>query len=366
MDCQTMDLVAYDLDLAGVDGNPDAQSQLGCSLATCQGASDRTTSAIEHSQHAVTGHLGDSTSELIDQIRQSVIVTGKKLRPSPITQPQCETCRVDDVGEHERDQHPLPKGLKRHEPGANPHPGDGHQSLIPDHPRIVAGRHVNDVAFRKVELGTVLRYDMRSTVQDEAHMSGLTPLGSNQWTNMGRPTPPGLMNVASHGDSTEIHDFRSEAFDFDHVVRRIKPFGVTIAHAQMVRLRISVERACELSKPPAGTQAPDHPGQTAFWHAFDVVGVAASSSTALALGRYGASRSTTRRSTCPVSFLWSTAPGTKSGEVRDRVVGSHQLLRQPGKGHAMGNEPLTPEQSAVRYLNESTLLSERLGSPESL
>jgi hypothetical protein len=171
MDCQTVDLVTDELNLACVDRRPDAQSQVGHRLATRQGASNRPGSTIEDGQHAIPGEFGHSTPELVNNIRQSLIVTGKKSGPSLIAEPMSGTCRVDDVGKNQRHQHPFLEGVKGHEPGACSHPRHGDKNLIADHPRIVARWQINDVALGNVELGTVLGKDMHLALQHQPDVS---------------------------------------------------------------------------------------------------------------------------------------------------------------------------------------------------
>lgn len=89
-------------------------------LTAGDGTTNRASGAVEEGQHPITRQPNALTSKAVDIVDQDSVVTGHQVGPRPIPQPLHHPGRIDDVGEKDRDQHPLPESVKRTEPCSSP------------------------------------------------------------------------------------------------------------------------------------------------------------------------------------------------------------------------------------------------------
>ena len=98
---------AAPFDLAGVDPDPNIETDLARGVADRSPAADRTRGAIEGGEHAVAGGLTVQTREPTDLTIYRVVVTVEHGTPRPIADSDQPVGGADDIGEHQRGEHPV-------------------------------------------------------------------------------------------------------------------------------------------------------------------------------------------------------------------------------------------------------------------
>jgi hypothetical protein len=99
VDADAADVVAPELDLAGVDAGPDLDPAVPQPVAQAGGAADPPAGPVEQGQDAVAGRLDQPALELADLLPGEPVVQVQQLSPAPVADPPGELGGPDDVGQ---------------------------------------------------------------------------------------------------------------------------------------------------------------------------------------------------------------------------------------------------------------------------
>src|SRR5215208_1916249 len=133
MHADAADVVAPELDLAGVDPGPDLDPAVPQPVTEAGGAADPAAGPVEQGQDAVAGRLDQPALELADQLLGEPVVEVEQLAPAAVADPPGELGRPDDIGEQDGGQGPLPR-LGGRDRGRD----------VPVRPRAGRGGHEHD------------------------------------------------------------------------------------------------------------------------------------------------------------------------------------------------------------------------------
>ena len=101
------DVIAADLDLAGVQPSAHLDAQRGHRVTNRHGAADRSLGTVEHRQEAITRSVHLTTPKARELRPDNGVVRIKQRMPVPVAHLCRPTRRVHDVGEQRRRQHPI-------------------------------------------------------------------------------------------------------------------------------------------------------------------------------------------------------------------------------------------------------------------
>jgi len=155
VDREPADVAGDLLDLSGVNACADDEAKALSRVADGSRAPNGTLGAIEPGQHAVAGGLDEVAAMPIDRHRGLVIVLADEVAPAFGAKLRRTEGRVDDIGEHDGCEDAfvslitlLPVRPHRLEVDRDPW-------LVPDHPRIMSWRDLEDIARADLEFRAV-------------------------------------------------------------------------------------------------------------------------------------------------------------------------------------------------------------------
>src|SRR5439155_9151560 len=99
MDRQAADVVADELDLAGMDGSPDLEAQRRGGTPDGTGAGERPGRRVEPGEEAVAGRLDLDAAVSVDRHARRLVVRGEQVLPPAVPNSCGHVGRADDVGE---------------------------------------------------------------------------------------------------------------------------------------------------------------------------------------------------------------------------------------------------------------------------
>ena len=120
-----------DLDLAGVQADPDLETEIGRRVSDRSRAADRARRPVEGGEEPVAGRLHFATAERLELVADGGVVIVEELLPTAVAERCRPLGRADDVGEHDRGEHPV--GL-----GCDPRAGQELPDLLDDRVRVAA------------------------------------------------------------------------------------------------------------------------------------------------------------------------------------------------------------------------------------
>src|SRR6266404_3436364 len=94
--------------------------------------------------------------------------------------------------------------------------------LIADHPAVVSGRDVEDVASFHLDHAAIVHGGDRSSGDHNAYMLDVAALLPHCLSDMRRPFPAGLVTGAADRHSTDIHQLKMPLFEGAALVGRFK------------------------------------------------------------------------------------------------------------------------------------------------
>src|SRR5688500_10049307 len=121
MDGNTTDVVWQDLDLTGVNPDPQANAKGAHPFAYCQSGAKCASGTAECREKAISGRVDLAPSEPIDLRAGDAVVIGEELSPGCVAQSLGGASGVHDVGHEESRHHALVLA------------GDADRSTTPEH-----------------------------------------------------------------------------------------------------------------------------------------------------------------------------------------------------------------------------------------
>src|SRR5680860_392325 len=125
VDRHAADVVPADLDLAGVQADPDLQAQARSRVADGTAAADRARRPVEGGQKAIPHRLHFAALERLQLVADGRVVSIEEVLPPTIAEGRRSFGGADDVGEHDGGEDPV--GI-----GPDPHPGQELSNLLDD------------------------------------------------------------------------------------------------------------------------------------------------------------------------------------------------------------------------------------------
>jgi len=155
VDRDTADIPRGDFNLTAMDPRPNPDAKRAQRVAERRACANRPLSAIKQADHTIARGLDQSSIMSVDLPFGQLIVTPDDVAPGGRAACDGLRGRVHDVGHENREQRAPPAGgggtsVRAH--GLEIH---GDPRLVTDHPGIVSGRDLEDVAGPNLELGPV-------------------------------------------------------------------------------------------------------------------------------------------------------------------------------------------------------------------
>ena len=219
VDRQAADVVADDLDLAGVDRRPDLEVERRGHRSHRLRAGERPGRRVEPGEKAVAGRLDLDALELLDRAPGGLVVIRQERMPAVVAEAGGSVGRADDVGEHDGREDPLAGRQQRCAERADARPGDADPRLVADDPRVVPGRDLVDRLGPDLHRGAVGHLDVETTRDHEPEVVVLAPLGSGERLDMLGPAPAGLDDLPPDGRFAEMDELDPPVVEPAHVVR---------------------------------------------------------------------------------------------------------------------------------------------------
>ena len=109
--CDTADVVAASVDLAGVETRPDADLFVSQIVLDRTSRADRTARKVEDREQPITRRLDNPTSVAFDSGQPDRVVEVQPILPCCVTEPGRGLGRPDDVGEQNRGEEAIVRGV---------------------------------------------------------------------------------------------------------------------------------------------------------------------------------------------------------------------------------------------------------------
>ena len=101
MDSDAADIVSDELDLTGVDADPDGEADRVCRAGHRRPTADSLRGAVEDGQEAIAGRLYLTSMEDVQVIAQACVMEPQQVLPRVVAEPLEGGRRVDDVREQD-------------------------------------------------------------------------------------------------------------------------------------------------------------------------------------------------------------------------------------------------------------------------
>src|SRR5262249_35983850 len=200
------DLSAGELDLAGVEADPDADAELGDRGVHFRCRAHRPRRAVEEREEAVAGGVDLAAAEAPDHAADPVVVLLHQMGPGAIAEALDSRGRADDVAEHHGREYAFAEVLGRQAVEVARGELDRVPGLVALHLGVVTRRDVIRVAGRHDELRAVVHPDPQRARDHVADVAELTGAGRGDRLHVARPAPARLEEEAADRDIVQPDD----------------------------------------------------------------------------------------------------------------------------------------------------------------
>jgi hypothetical protein len=143
--------------------------------------------------------------------------------------------RIDDVGEEDRREDAIARVVRRLAVPGGVRPLDGDIGLVADHPGVMPGRDLVDVAAVDVHLGPVVHDDVEAPPDRERDVADLAARRPDDRLDVGRPSPARRQRDPADDRLVEIDRFQVPGAERANAIRSGERLALEAGHRRHCR-----------------------------------------------------------------------------------------------------------------------------------